>query len=342
MAAKSGIADHPLSFLLFNEPYRFSFFQAVRLLERIYPARQPVGGNGPVSQEVARFAVRPSLEFPPSEIYDLTRKVDEEQMVPPRMVVAFMGLTGPSGVLPNPYTELVAERVRYKDTALRDFLDLFNHRMISLFYRAWEKYYFPIAYERARENPFIHYLFDVIGMGTGGVRGRMGVQDEALLLYGGLIGQHPHSASALEAILGDHFEVPVKTEQFSGQWLDIDEDSLSRLGKTNSELGVNTIIGTRFWDRQSRFRVKFGPLTFRQFRTFIPNGSAFLPAGQLTRFLAGLEFDFDIQLILNAQEVPVCQIVSREEEAQMLGWTTWLKTQPFRADDPQLVLQVKN
>jgi type VI secretion system protein ImpH len=342
MAAKNGISDNPISLLLFSEPYRFDFFQAVRLLERIYPTRGPVGESGPVSQEVVRFAAHASLDFPPSEIYDLTRQQSSDPNGQPRMVVAFMGLTGPSGVLPTPYTELVIERIRYKDTGIRDFLDLFNHRMISLFYRAWEKYYFPVAYERARENPFTHYLFNVIGMGTEGLQGRLGLPDEALLGYGGLIAQHPHSACAVEAILGDYFGVPVTIQQFSGQWLDIDEVSLSRLGTDNSELGLNTLVGSRFWDRQSRFRVKMGPLTLPQFRAFLPNGSAFPPSAQLTRLLAGLEFDFDLQLILKGDEVPACQLSTSEGELPLLGWTTWLKSQPFRADDPQLVLQVKN
>ena len=341
MAAKSGISNNPVSLLLFDEPYRFDFFQAVRLLERIYAARQPVGENGPVAREVVRFSARASLDFPASEIYELSRELSDGQGGPARMIVAFMGLTGPSGVLPIPYTELVIERIRYKDTGFRDFLDLFNHRMISLFYRAWEKYYFPVAYERARENPFTHYLYDVIGMGTDGLHGRLGFPDEALLFYGGLIAQRPHSTSAVEAILGDYFNAPATIGQFSGQWLDIDEESLTRLGTANSELGVNTLVGSRFWDRQSRFRVKFGPLGFQQFRSFLPNGAAYLPAAQMTRLLAGLELDFDLQLVLAASEVPACQLTTREGEIPLLGWTTWLKTQPFKADDPQLVLQTK-
>jgi type VI secretion system protein ImpH len=97
------------------------------------------------------------------------------------MVINFIGLTGPSAVLPTPYTELLLERVRYKDTALRDFLDLFNHRMASLFYRAWERSRFPVAYERGGDNPFTQYLLDLVGMGTRGLRDRLAILDEGLL-----------------------------------------------------------------------------------------------------------------------------------------------------------------
>jgi len=342
MVAESGRTDPPLAQLLFEEPYRFDFFQAVRLLERIYPERQPVGRDGAPAREVVHFRTRASLSFPPSQIHQLDLDGAQDESQPPEMMVAFMGLTGPLGVLPHQYTELLAERARYKDTALWRFLDLFNHRMISLFYRAWEKHRFPIAYERGELDQFTAYLFDIVGMGTGGLRGRLSVPDQAMLFYGGLIAQRPHSASAMEAILSDYFGVAARVEQFAGQWLKLDEESISRLGAANSQLGVNTVAGTRVWDDQSKFRLKFGPLTYQEFKAFLPDGSAFKPAAELARFFAGLEFDFDIQLILKAEEVPACVLGTVAEGGQRLGWTTWLKTRDFTEDDSQVVLAVNN
>ncbi|HEX8089073.1 MAG TPA: type VI secretion system baseplate subunit TssG, partial [Blastocatellia bacterium] len=178
MVTQGGRTDTPLIKTLFDEAYRFDFFQAVRLLERTYPQRQPLGRNGHPSREVVRFRTRVSLDFPPSQIHQINGTIAGDDNQPPEMMVAFMGLTGPLGVLPHPYTELLLERVRYQDNALWEFLDLFNHRMISLFYTAWEKYRFPIAYERAGPDRFTEYLFDIIGLGTAGLRGRLGMQDE--------------------------------------------------------------------------------------------------------------------------------------------------------------------
>ena len=333
MAAEGRRTDNPLAKVLFEEPYRFDFFQAVRLLERIFPDRTPVGRASDPAREVARFRTRVSLSFPPSQIHQLTAGNSTSEMM-----VSFMGLTGPLGVLPHNYTELLIERTRYKDTALWEFLDLFNHRAISLFYRAWEKYRFAVAYERGGEDRFTECLFDVIGMGTHGLRGRMSFSDQTLLFYGGLIAQRPHSASAIEAILSDYLGVPVRTRQFAGQWLKLDDTSLTRLGKANSELGVNTVAGERVWDSQSKFRLKFGPLTYDEFVAMLPVGSAFKPATELTRLLAGLEFDFDAQLILKKQEAPRCILTTRAKRKPMLGWTTWLKTREFIEDDSQVIL----
>ena len=149
------------------------------------PGRQPVGESGPPADEVARFRTRLSLAFPASEIHEVQEPSAAGH--PIEMTVAFLGLTGPLGLLPHAYTELLIERARIQDRAFWEFLDLFNHRLISFFYRAWLKYRFPIAYERTRRDPFTELLFDVIGMGTGGLQGRTSVPDQGLLLYSGLI-----------------------------------------------------------------------------------------------------------------------------------------------------------
>src|SRR5262249_12446260 len=137
MATPRRRTDPPLERELFEEPYRFDFFQAVRLLGRLQPDRARVGHGGHPGREVARFRARQSLAFPPSSVHELERPKDPDG--PPEMTVAFLGLTGPSGVLPRVYTELLMERRRAGDRTPTAFFDVFNHRAISLFYRAWEK-----------------------------------------------------------------------------------------------------------------------------------------------------------------------------------------------------------
>jgi type VI secretion system protein ImpH len=323
--------------VLFAEPYRFDFFQAVRLLERIYAMRRPVGHAAEPAREAVRFRTLTGLNFPASQIYALQPEGDDpDKPAPPQMTVAFMGLTGPSGVLPHPYTELLMERLRNKDKALIEFLDQFNHRVLSLFFRAWEKYRFPIGVERGLDDRFTEFLFDIVGLGTRGLRHRFNFADEGLLSYGGLIANKPHSASAMAGMMSDYFGVPTEIEQFKGQWLKLDPESTSRLGHANHQLGVSTVVGSRVWDQQSKLRVKFGPLKFDQFIAFLPNGSAFKPASELTQFFAGMELDFDIQLVLQKAQVPFCKLSRHAKPA--LGWTTWLKTKPFRQDDEQVVL----
>jgi type VI secretion system protein ImpH len=340
MATEGRRTDPSLAQELFDEPWRFEFFQAVRVLERMYPERGPVGRDANTGREVVRFRTRQTLSFPATEIYEL-ETFDSEDARPPELMVAFMGATGPVGVLPHQYTELLMERARYKDTALWSFLDIFNHRMISLFYRVWEKYHFPIAYERSGDDPFSAFLFDIIGMGTRGLQNRLPFKDQGLLLYSGLIAQRPHSASAISAILGDYFAAPAKVVQLTGVWLDLG-DNVTKLGAENSELGMNTIAGTRVWSDQSKFRVRMGPLELKKFRAFMPVGAAYPSVCEFVRLLVGQEFEFDLQLVLKAGEVPSAMLNTTGDDGPRLGWNSWLKTNEFQKDDDQVVLSSLN
>jgi type VI secretion system protein ImpH len=337
MASESGRPDPSLKDVLFEEPFRFDFFQAVRLLELAYPERKPVGRSTRPREEAVRFRSHVSLSFPPSAIQDLEQPREDDG--PARMTAAFMGLAGPLGVLPLHYTELLIERARRHDYALRDFFDLFNHRLISLFHRAWEKYRFPVAFERAIKpasgyDPFSLHLFDFIGMGTGGLRERLELGDEPLLFYAGLLGQHPHSASALGNVLNDYFALPVAVAQFVGQWLEITEENRTRVGKANHALGFSAVAGSRIWDQQAKFKLRVGPLSFAEFNRLLPGGDRHRPFVQFTRYIAGQEFDFDIQLILKAAEVPWCRL---SDPRARLGFSTWLKTAEFKRDADQVV-----
>jgi type VI secretion system protein ImpH len=231
------------------------------------------------------------------------------------------------------------DRIRYGDTAMWSFLDMFTHRAVSLFFRAWEKYRFPVQYERGKDE-FTSYLFDFAGLGTKGLRGRMDLDDESLLPYCGLIAQKPHSASALAQILSDFFGIKARIEQFFGQWLDLEPESITNLGANNSLLGKNALVGARVWEQQSKFRLVLGALTFKQFQGFLPSGTAHKPMKSIVKFMVGLEFDFDVQLILMAKQVPGTVLTTRAQRRPMLGWTSFLKTKPFKQDDDQVILQI--
>jgi len=319
---------------ILEQGYRFEFFQAVRVLERMFRGREPVGLASTPDREVARFRAHLTLAFPASQIQEV--KLPDGEDPQPRVFVNFMGLTGPSGILPRHYTELLLERDYRKDPALREFLDLFNHRMISLFYRAWKKYRFPAAYERG-DDAFTAGLFSFIGMGTAGLQGRLAVADQGLLLYAGLFVQRPRSGAGLEGILRHYFGVPVRVEQFCGRWVKLGEENETRLGVQNHCLGSNAVCGSRIWDRQSKFRIRLGPLDRGAFDGFLPDGAAHRPLVQMARLFAGVELDFDAQLVLRAGEVPACRLQSAPGGSR-LGWSAWLKTRAFAQDAADTVL----
>jgi type VI secretion system protein ImpH len=352
MAAESGREGTRLSDELFAEAHRFDFFQAVRLLEWVrrragedaHGRAQPVGRDAPPEREAVHFRSQPSLSFPASAVGQLQQPPANGHVPPPEMTVAFLGLTGPSGVLPHHYTRLLLARLREKDHALRRFLDLFNHRLVSLFYRAWRKYRLPFAYEQARldptggPDPATQGLFSLVGLGTGGLRDRLEIDDQALLFYGGHFAHDPRSAVVLEQVLGDYFAMPVTVEQLHGQWLVLERGDRARLPDGarrkgwNNRLGVDLVVGERVWDVQSKFRLRLGPLTYGQFRRFMPNGDGLRPLSQLTRTYVGAELSFDVRLTLRAAEVPCCRLGGDGDDPSYLGWNTWVRARPCPAD----------
>jgi type VI secretion system protein ImpH len=143
-------------------------------------------------------------------------------------------------------------------------------------------------------------------------------------------------------VLSDYFSTTAKVDQFFGQWLSLTEEDVTRLAVQNSTLGVRAIVGSRIWDQQSKFRVRLGPLSFKQYTAFLPNGSAHKSLRSIITFMVGMEFDFDVQLVLSAKQVPGMILTTRAVRRPMLGWTTWLKTKPFKTDDDQVVLRMEN
>jgi type VI secretion system protein ImpH len=157
---------------LVEDAHSFEFFQAVSLLQRLRADKRPVGHFSSPADEVVRFRVNQRLGFPASQI----QKLEVNGDAPAEMMVNFMGLTGPLGILPYTYSELILERARAKDYSLASFLDIFNHRAISLFYRAWQKARFPVTYSSGPRDLFTHYLLDLVGLGTAGLRDRQEVE----------------------------------------------------------------------------------------------------------------------------------------------------------------------
>ncbi|HSW49613.1 MAG TPA: type VI secretion system baseplate subunit TssG [Bryobacteraceae bacterium] len=320
-------------------PYSFEFFQAVRLLTRLASGRQPVGRFHAPSTEVVRFSPHATLTFPASEIQSLIWPEDG----PPVMSVNFMGLTGPTGVLPLYYTELVMERLRARDTTLASFLDIFNHRAISLFHEAWEKYRFPVALERGEACSFTGLLLSLTGLGTPGLAGRQAVRDDSLVFYAGLLGPQPRSAAGLELLLADYFDVPVEVEQFVGVWRSLDRETQTRFedaGDLSEQLGGGAVIGDEVWDLQSGVRLKLGPLPLDRYLDFLPSGTAYGPLKSITRFYAGDELDFEVQLILERKQVPACVLGAEGREAPRLGWATWVKSAPIGRDPADTILRL--
>ncbi len=317
--------------MLEDEPFRVHFFQAVRMLERMERARGGVGYFSQPREEAVRFTTKPSLSFPPSEIYDLERMPSGQL----KMTVQFMGLCAALSALPSIYTEAVLVRLREKDGAMAEFFDIFNHRLISFFYRAWEKNHFYIGLEAGKDDPLSLRMLDVLGLGTQDMRNRAGIADRTCIYYAGLLGRQVRTADSLRQILEDYFGVPVAVQEFAGTWRSLPRENLTFLTGSNQvseRLGFGVVAGEEVWDHHGRIRISLGPLNFEQYGYFLPGQSGYRDLAGWVQFYSDGAYETEVQLILKREEVPSCELGGRGAERPRLGLVSWLKTRPKVVD----------
>lgn len=339
---------------------RFGFFQAVRLLalgRRTSCAARAVPDS-------LRFLSKLSLAFPASQIDRVARRLptpkdartattgDEREdgesgavttdsaRESMDMTVGFMGLVGPSGVLPVAYTELLIDRRnQFRDGTAHAFLDMFTHRSVSLFYEAWRKYRFYVPHEAGHSDGFSRNILDVIGLGLHRLQHRLqapggGVPDLFLIHYAGLLSQRPIPPVNIEAIVRGFFGVEARLEQFVGQWMKLPENEQSALiNNRDCILGQSSFLGERIWDRQNKMRLRLGLLDGRQFARFMPGQQEVNALRELIRFCSGLTLDYETTLVLKRDHIPPPTLRSTQEEScPRLGYTLWLKSQPSLRD----------
>ncbi|MCF6324995.1 MAG: type VI secretion system baseplate subunit TssG [Gammaproteobacteria bacterium] len=338
---------------LTERPYQHSFIQAVRLLERSTmlnkkqgkrQANKPIAHFMPPTAEFLRFKTHQSLAFPASEISTIRQNINHDDIHQWEMIVNFMGLSGSSGYLPFHYTEMALLRLKLKDGSMIDFFDLFNHRIISLFYQSSCKYSLPIEYERKRfESPdesssdhFTQALLSLIGFGTKGVKNRLHIKDESLVFYAGLFKENVRSASSLKQILQNHFSIPVEIEDFIGQWQPLIDDVRTRLSVENSTaqnncLGKNAILGSKGWYVQGKIRIILGPLNQSQLSTFSPGTRTLRALDEIVQLYLGIEHEYDFVMRIKRQDIPQ-QVSLSSHQPAVIGWNTWLSSKPAESD----------
>ena len=324
MAGKGGNKNAALELiaLLTREPYRFGFFEALRQLECLYAEYPRLGQSKRPVDDVVRLGQTPSLQFAPSTLaaFKLSGAGDQSS-AQASLSVYFFGLFGPNGPLPLHLTEFARNRIRNaKDSALVDFSDLFHHRLLSLFYRSWANKEPTVQLDRPEQDRFSLYVGSMLGLGEDSLLQRDAMPDHTKLHFAAHLGCHTHHAEGLQSILSEFLKVAVKIQEFVGEWLEIPDDSYSYLNQDSGGLGQSAVIGTRSWQCQHKFRIIIGPVDLHDYKRLLPGGSSLKILLDIVKNYTGLEFNWDINLILDKQQVPSARL----GEQGQLGLTNWL------------------
>lgn len=334
MADENRKTPFDLEGALEKEPYKYGFFYVIRLIECLHRDKPRLGRSLRPAQDPIRLGQDVSLEF---ETATLSSFIRRKGGLPPRLNGRFFGLFGPNGSLPLHLTEYVRERIHYhRDHTLKQFADLFHHRMLCLFYRAWADTEPVISFDRPESDRFTGYVGSLAGIGTVAFRERDAMPDLAKIFYTGFLSSQAKHSEGLRAMLSDYFRLPVAIEEFVGEWLAIQDSDLTRLGETprTGELGMSAILGSSVWSCQHKFRIRLGPLALSEYSNLLPGGERIDQLIAIVRNYTGDELSWDINLILKKDEVPVTQLGAYS----VLGWTSWLGKRNSHVDAADLML----
>ena len=319
---------------LFDElaaaPYVHDFFFTLRRIETLTPQSPRIGRALRPALEPVRLGQNAELDFAPASIMSFA----SQKHAPPRLGVRFFGLFGPQGPLPLHLTEYARERERHHaDASMVRFADLFHHRLLTLFYRAWAEAQPAVHADRPGDDQFAKWVGAFIGIAPEAFRGRDAVPDAAKRFHAGTLSRGVKNGEGLECFLRDLLRVPVRVESFVGHWMSLRPQDCTRLGaghaaEPSAQLGVSAVAGSKVWDRQYKFRIHVGPLDRARYDEFLPGGQSLAMLRDAVRQFAGLARRWDVRISLRADEVPRAQLNGSAgrgaSPAQRLGLSTWL------------------
>jgi len=336
MAGEKRTTSDPVSRLeaLEREPWNFHFFQALRLIECARPDRPRVGEAARPADDLVRLAQEPTLAFAPSSLTAYEPATESE---PARLVVRFLGLFGPNGPLPLHLTEYALERLLHrKDPTFARFADVFHHRMLTLFYRAWATANPAAQFDRPDADRYAVFLGSLSGLGSPATRGRGTLPDRALLHHTGALATPTRHAEGLERMLADFLGMPARVEPFVGHWVDLAPRHHLRLGESleTCALGRTATLGTRVWDCQGKFRVVLGPASLEGYERLLPGSDTLDCLVDMVRSYVGEEFAWDVRVVLAKEHVPFTVL----GEAGRLGRTTYVLSRPAEQDNTEYLL----
>lgn len=336
MAREDGTASRALDASLqrlHDQPYKFDFYQAMRLLECAFAESPRFGHSIRLSDDPVRLTQEPSLGFAPSSLSDFKLAPGSGHH---RMSVRFFGLCGPNGALPLHLTEYIRDRIRHHDDdTFAAFLDVFHHRMLSFFYRAWADSQPAAHFDRPETDRFSVYVGSLMGIGMPSLTDRDDLPDLAKLFYSGRFACQARHPEGLRAMLSDFFKLPCEIEEFVGQWTEIPENCRFNLGDSpdSSSIGVACTLGSHVWECQQKFRITIGPVGWDDFARMLPGGDSLKRLSAMVKNYLGDELLWDLNLVLRREETPSWIL----GEAK-LGQTMWMDNQGVKEDPKDLLL----
>ena len=162
------------------------------------------------------------------------------------------------------------------------------------------------------------------------------------MFFSGRLARQTRDADGLLNWVRSEFDAMVRIEQWCGHWMPLAREERSRIRAVGrpgigQQLGQGAVLGASVWDVQNKFRIIIGPVREARYHAFLPGGSDLAKLQAMVRQWVGLEYEWDVQLILARQDVPRLRIGRSGE----LGRSCWLGRFKKPGDADDLVIDVE-
>lgn len=339
MAVETGPAPDPVAWpaalvaALQDQLYSFDFFEAMRRVECAWPTMPRLGTATRPADEPVRLGQKPSLEFPGSMLASV-EAIDGHRL---RILGYFLGLYGPNGSLPLHLTEYVHDRLtNARDTTLVAFTDIFHHRMLELFYRAWANVRPTVHFDRPERDQFSVYVAALAGFAGPAFRNADALPDRAKLYFAGTLAAGTRTRAGLESLMGEYLNLPVRVQECVGEWLGIVEQERMGLGNPETATLGRSVLGARVWSAQHKLRLVIGPVDIGDLLQYLPGSPSLKRLRAAVMNYLGFEYAWDLQFVVRRARVPGAKL----GQFGHLGWSSWMAPQRDGPDIDDVIIDV--
>jgi len=319
-----------------QQPWSYGFFMAMRLIECRHRDKPRIGKSRRLIDDPVRLVQDVGMSFESSTLTAFEPATSEQ---PGHLAQRFFGLLGPQGPMPLHFTEFVLDRLQHhRDPTFGRFLNIFNHRMLALFFRAWANNEPTISLDRPEADRFTDYVASLQGLGLDSLQNRDAVPDRIKYYFCSHFAGLSKTHEGLQAIISGFFTVPCTINEFVGRWQEIPDRDRMRLGRepTTGSLGSSAVLGKLFWSVDQTLQLRLGPLNYADYNSFLPDSKRLKQLSDMVRNYIGLEFEWEVVLILKQSEIPEFRINGNAR----LGWTSCLGERLWQGDIDELWLRL--
>ena len=334
MAITSGQPRTSVAEDLFKNSFQYEFHQAIKILQILNPHLEKIGQGLQASKEIVTIKTNITFSPPPSDIYTLEPSHTPHEGA--LMSINFMGIAGHGGPLPDPYSEIIIDRIRFQDHAFADFLDIFGHRFASISHRIHVKYNITLEMVKPHQTPVAHMIFAIAGITDPETHEKGLIPAHSYLKYAGHLWRQPKSVNGLRTVLTDYFGLDMDIEEFIGQWLYLEDSQITKIGSSGSmnALSDTASLGDKACNCTQKIRIHIKSIALKSYTEFFPGGVLNQKISVFALQYLGDWCDFDFAVQLNQRDIPYTKLDSTAH----LGWTSWLKVEKKKPEVKWVIL----